>query len=128
MERMTSWGSAVSRLSVSQKWDDDTESSVSEAGDIGDRVVHARRHSLSLNGTPENGRFSISEDHELQQYPEPLNYIYSVDPSTQHSTPVSTNGKFGSQDIKQVGSLAIFIFRIIVFMFVSIYLRLINLD
>ncbi|KAJ1380278.1 hypothetical protein SESBI_46173, partial [Sesbania bispinosa] len=112
MESMSSWGSAVSRLSVNQKIDDDAESEcVSEAGDIGDRALHGTRHSesgglrLSLDSTPENGSVYNPGDHELQQYPASLNYIYTVNRLEQFPTPVSTHGKVLPEDIKQLQEL-----------------------
>ncbi|XP_027338972.1 uncharacterized protein LOC113852800 [Abrus precatorius] len=113
MERMSSWGSAVSRvsLSVSQKVDDDDAESerVSEAGDIGDRALHGPRHSessslrLSLDSTQESGVVCIPGDHELhlQQNLASLNYVYSVTPLEQFPTPVSISGEVLYQDKKQ---------------------------
>lgn len=102
---------------MSQKIDGDAESEcVSEAGDIGDRTLLGTRHSegdglrLSLDSTPKNEDVYISRDHELQQHPSTLNYIYPVNPLEKFPTPVFTDRKVPTGDIKQVGSFSNFLF------------------
>lgn len=109
MERMSSWGSSVSRHSstlsrrISHHADDDAESeSVSEAGDIGDRALCSRRRSesssfhLSFDRTPET-RVTV---------PIPAsNSLSHVTTPAELMTPVSANEKVDSEDIKNVSSL-----------------------
>ncbi|XP_061341977.1 uncharacterized protein LOC133288269 isoform X4 [Gastrolobium bilobum] len=105
MERTSSCSFAVSRLSISQKVDDDDDAEsecVSEAGDIGDRVLHGPRHS---ERSSENGGVYIHGDHELHQYPAALNYDSYVKSFEPIQTPVSTSGKVLSEDIKQLQEL-----------------------
>ncbi|KAK7311570.1 hypothetical protein RJT34_09804 [Clitoria ternatea] len=81
MERMSSWGSALSRLSVSQKVDDDAETSVSE---VGDTALHVKGHSegdgtrLSFENTTKIGGIYVPGDNELQQFSPALNYVYTM--------------------------------------------------
>ena len=104
MERMSSWGTSVSRHSLTTRLvlDDDAESdNVSEAGDIGDHALHSQRRSESGNL-----HFSLDlkpEDREVQEYPSAASNAISFLKSSAHiTTPLSTNGNVGSEDIKQV--------------------------
>ncbi|XP_045803257.1 uncharacterized protein LOC123896885 [Trifolium pratense] len=111
MERMSSFGSAASRLSVSQKVvDEESENHefVSVAGDIGARVLQGGRKSTTESGgfrlsidhiKPENGSlYKPQEEYELQQPDN--NFI--VNSQEQFPTLVATNNKVHSKDIKQV--------------------------
>jgi hypothetical protein len=127
MERTSSWGSAVSRLSVCQNvdvGDDEAENREcgSAAGDIafqGGRKSESGGFDLSLYIKPENGTFVYNPamEHELP----PSNNNYIVNPQEHLPIFVSTNGKVNCEDIKQVGS-----FRNSPFLLLMIYLNLIN--
>jgi hypothetical protein len=116
MERMSSFGSAASRLSVSQKVDGEAENHefVSVAGDIGARTLQGGRKSTESGGfrlsidhiIPENGSvYKQQEEYELQQ----LDSNYIVNPQEQFPTLVATSSKVHSEDIKQVGSFSNFL-------------------
>jgi hypothetical protein len=116
MERMSSFGSAASRLSVSQKVDGEAENHefVSVAGDIGARTLQGGRKSTEGGGfglsidhiIPENGSvYKQQEEYELQQ----LDSNYIVNPQEQFPTLVATSSKVHSEDIKQVGSFSNFL-------------------
>jgi hypothetical protein len=107
MERMSSFGSAASRLSVSQKVDDEAGNHefVSVAGDIGARTLQGGRKSTEGGGfglsidhiIPENGSvYKQQEEYELQQLDS--NYL------------VATSSKVHSEDIKQVCSFTDFFY------------------
>lgn len=108
MERTSSWGSAVSRLSVCQNvdvGDDEAENREcgSAAGDIafqGGRKSESGGFDLSLYIKPENGTFVYNPamEHELP----PSNNNYIVNPQEHLPIFVSTNGKVNCEDIKQV--------------------------
>jgi len=140
MERTSSWGSAVSRLSVCQNvdvadYEAENYECVSAAGDIalqGARKSESGGLNLSLYIKPENGTvvYNPAMEHELplsmyspaMEHELPLsinNYI--VNPQEHPPTFVSSNGKVNYEDIKQVGA-----FRNSPFLLLMIYLNLIN--
>ncbi|XP_028775015.1 fluoride export protein 2 isoform X3 [Neltuma alba] len=104
MERMNSWNSSVSRNSltlsrrISHHVDDDVESeSVSEAGDIGDRALHSRRHSESSSFHLPNDRTPATGI--IAPIPASNLISYGMTPG-QSMTPVCIDGKVGPENIR----------------------------
>lgn len=125
MEKINSGGSSIRRRSLSisshishHTDNDDAEcESVSEAGDIGDRVtIRSKRISessssfrLSFDNRSENEAVvSIPEEHRLHP-----NSVMPLPPAARTSTsPLSTDAIVGSQDTKHVSSLQHLIFML----------------
>ncbi|XP_054784152.1 fluoride export protein 1-like [Prosopis cineraria] len=105
MERMDSWSSSVSRNSltlsrrISHHVDDDIESeSVSEAGDIGDRALHSRRHSESSSFHMPNSNDRTTATGVIAPIPA-SNFVSYGMASGQLMNPVSLDEKVGPEDI-----------------------------
>lgn len=119
MEKINSGGSSIRRRSLSISShishhtdnDDDAEcESVSEAGDIGDRVtIRSCSFRLSFDNRSENEAVvSIPEEHRLHP-----NSVMPLPPAARTSTsPLSTDAIVGSQDTKHVSSLQHLIFML----------------
>ncbi|KAG8633081.1 hypothetical protein MANES_18G074712v8 [Manihot esculenta] len=117
--RASSSGSSLRRRSLSLSHtviDDDTESeNVSEAGDIGDRALHSKRHSesssvrFSLDNALENGLvFPIRDDNLLQSHgmlshnSTTSNTAFPQQVPEENISPLSTDAMVCSNDQKKV--------------------------
>lgn len=126
MEKINSGGSSIRRRSLSisshishHTDNDDAEcESVSEAGDIGDRVtIRSKRISessssfrLSFDNRSENEAVVVSNSEEHRLHP---NSVMPLPPAARTSTsPLSTDAIVGSQDTKHVSSLQHLIFML----------------
>lgn len=120
MEKINSGGSSIRRRSLSISShishhtdnDDDAEcESVSEAGDIGDRVtIRSCSFRLSFDNRSENEAVVVSNSEEHRLHP---NSVRPLPPAARTSTsPLSTDAIVGSQDTKHVSSLQHLIFML----------------
>lgn len=120
MEKINSGGSSIRRRSLSISShishhtdnDDDAEcESVSEAGDIGDRVtIRSCSFRLSFDNRSENEAVVVSNSEEHRLHP---NSVMPLPPAARTSTsPLSTDAIVGSQDTKHVSSLQHLIFML----------------
>lgn len=122
--RASSSGSSLRRRSLSLSHtviDDDIESeNVSEAGDIGDRALHSKRHSesssvrFSLDNALENGLvFPIRDDNLLQSHgmlshnSTTSNTAFPQQVPEENISPLSTDAMVCSNDQKKVSFLLI---------------------